>query len=100
MAGDILDIFFISLSVISLVILASLLLSKRKHRITFPKFWYNVMVLIAIIAASKISTFYGFEELSELLLVVFSGYAMLLMLVSFVLHYPQEDLSWEISGKK
>lgn len=89
--------FMMTLNIISFVILGALLLSKHRHRITLVSFWQNVVLLFLLLFASKVAGLFGHNYFSELIFLIFSFLVMLIMIISFVFHYPVE-LSFE--GKK
>ena len=90
--------FVISLNIITLVMLLYLLLSKHKHRITLVGFWQNIVLLISMLTISKMLKFSGYSYFSEIVFVLFSFLVMLIMIVSFVFHYPIEE-DFEFKGK-
>ena len=91
MTDDIIEMFLLSLNIISIVILGYLIISRYRHKITLVGFWKNILILITLLFISKVAVFFGYFEFGELVFVIFSFMAMLIMVVSFVLHYPMEN---------
>ena len=97
MFNDPIELFVIALNMITLILLLYLLLSKHKHKITLVGFWKNIVLLISMLTISKTLKFFGQNGLSEIVFVLFSFLAMLIMIVSFVIHYPTEE-GFEFKG--
>ena len=91
MINDQVEMFAIALNIISLVILTYVLFSRHKHRITVIGFWQNIVLLLTILTISKIAKISGLISFSETVFLIFSALVMLIMLVSFVFHYPYEE---------
>lgn len=91
MTGDFVEAFIIALSVITTVILSYLLFSKHHFKITLVGFWKNVLLLIIMLLVSRITGFFGYAYFSELIFLIFSFMVMVIMIVSFVFHYPTEQ---------
>ncbi|MEK6941878.1 MAG: hypothetical protein AABW85_03410 [archaeon] len=91
MFEDPIELFVISLNIITLVLLLYLLLSKHKHKITLVGFWQNIVLLISMLTISKMLKFFGYNYFSEIVFVLFSFLVMLIMVVSFTFHYPAEE---------
>src|SRR3989344_1696553 len=85
------ELFIISLNIITLIMLLYLLLSKHKHKITLVGFWQNILLLISMLTISKMLKFFGYNHFGEIVFVLFSFLVMLIMVVSFVFHYPLEE---------
>ena len=92
------EMFVISLNIITLIIMLYVLLSKHKHRITLIGFWQNIVLLISMLTISRILGFFGYNYFSEIVFVLFSFLVMLIMIVSFVFHYPTEE-GFEFKGR-
>ncbi len=91
MINDPIEMFAISLNLISLIILTYVLFSRHKHKITVIGFWQNIVLLLTILTISKIAKISGLVSFSEMVFLVFSTLVMLIMIVSFVFHYPYEE---------
>ena len=95
MEDQLIELFLISLNIITFTILAYVLLSKHKFKITLVGFWQNILLLIVMLLASKLVKFFGYETFAETVFLVFSAMVMLIMLVSFAMHYPAYEENFE-----
>lgn len=99
MSHNFFDTISLALTIIGVVVLASLLFSRARHRVLLLSFWQNVLVLMVLVLASKVASFFDFLIESELLFVFFSFVAMVLMLIAFSLNYNEDECFDVVSSR-